>query len=310
MTNLKKAKSNAMLILTAFIWGAAFVAQSIGMDYIGPFTFNTARFFIGGLVLIPCIFLLRKVAPSPINLTKTAAKNQLQKTGIKGGICCGTVLCLASTLQQIGISYTTVGKAGFITALYIIIVPLLGLFFKKKVPSIVWCSVLIASIGMYLLCITEGVSIHLGDFLVFLGAFAFSGHILIIDYFSPKADGVFMSCIQFFTAAIISCFFTFLLEKPAISSILSAWAPILYAGILSCGVAYTLQVIAQKNTDPVIASLLMSLESVFSLLAGWIILRQKLSCKELFGCLLVFTAIILAQSPDIIKIKRKNKPPE
>lgn len=303
MTNFKKIRSNALLVLTALIWGSAFVAQSIGMDYVGPFTFNAARFFIGGTVLIPCIFILNKKSNPFIAPTKQKSETWHKNAGITGGICCGIILFLASTLQQIGIAYTTVGKAGFITALYIIIVPLLGLFFKKKIPVIVWCSVLIAAVGMYFLCIKESFTINQGDFFVFLGAFAFSAHILVIDFFSPKSDGVFLSCIQFFTAGIISCFFMFLLEAPSVLSLLSAWAPILYAGILSCGVAYTLQVIAQKNTEPAIASLLMSLESVFSLIAGWLILNQKLSQKEFLGCLLVFFAIILAQVPDF---KKKN----
>lgn len=293
----KRLRSSLMLALTSLIWGAAFVAQSVGMDYVGPFTFNAARFIVGGLVLFPCIFFLRRVNGDENRQMDEEMKKARTKTGVAGGICCGIFLCFASMLQQIGVSYTSVGKAGFITSLYIIIVPILGIFIKKKVPFNIWVSVAIAVVGMYLLCMTEGLSIGKGDFFVFLCAIGFSFHILVIDYFSPKADGVLISCIQFFTAGIISGIFTLIFEKPEWSDILRAWAPVLYAGVMSCGVGYTLQVVAQKDIEPAIASLIMSLESVFSLIAGWIILGEVLSPKEQFGCVLVFAAIILAQIP-------------
>ncbi|MGN0159439.1 MAG: DMT family transporter [Brotaphodocola sp.] len=306
-TRKKSLRSSLLLTLTALIWGVAFVAQSEGMNYVGGFTFIAARYLIGGAVLIPCIFLLRKLNADQWQCLNTEERKKKNHTGIIGGICCGAALLVASSLQQFGIYYTTVGKAGFITALYIVIVPLFGLFLKKKVGLNIWVSVGVAAIGMYLLCITEGFSIGKGDFLVLLCAVAFSFHILIIDYFSPKADGVLISCVQFFTAGVIGTVLMFLYEQPTISAILSAWAPILYAGVLSSGVAYTLQVVAQKDIDPTIASLIMSLESVFSLLAGWILLGQKLSAKELFGCVLVFAAIILAQIPAERKPKRNAR---
>lgn len=283
----RKIYSNTMLGLAAFIWGVAFVAQSVGMEYVGPFTFNAARFLLGGTVLIPYVVLLGK---------GHSLKDQ-GRTGILGGICCGTALFAGSSLQQLGIMHTTVGKAGFITALYIVIVPVLGIFMKKKARWTVWLSVLIATVGMYLLCMTEGLRIGKGDIYLFLGAIAFSFHILIIDYFSPKADGVFISCVQFFTAGFLALAVTIFTEQPSMSSIFKAWLPIGYAGIMSCGLAYTLQVVGQKNTDPTVAALILSLESAFSLLAGWVILGQKLSVKELFGCVLVFCAILLAQLP-------------
>ncbi len=285
----KTMGSNLLLALTAFIWGVAFVAQSVGMEYVGPFTFNACRFLIGGIVLIPCILLFGK------KNKRKETKNQ--KTAVVGGICCGSILFAASSFQQFGVASTTVGKAGFITALYIVIVPLLGIFLRKRIPWSVWVSVVLATIGMYLLCMTEGLKVGKGDIYVFVCAICFSFHILVIDYFSPKTDGVLMSCIQFFTAGIISAIMMLIFENPELSAIFAAWAPILYAGIMSCGVAYTLQVVAQKNTDPVLASLILSLESAFSLLAGWVILGQKLSPKELGGCGLVFCAIILAQIP-------------
>ena len=285
-------KNNILLVLTALIWGCAFVAQSVGMDYVGPFTFNMARFLIGAIVLLPVIWFMDRQR-------KTGAeKGAGQKTLIIGGICCGIALAVASTLQQWGILFTTVGKAGFITAMYIVIVPLLGIFIGKKVrPLIIGC-VAIAVVGFYFLCMTESLRLGLGDFLVLLCAIAFSIHILVIDYFSPKVDGVKMSAIQFLTAAIISAVPTLLWEQPVFTEILQAWQPVLYAGVMSCGVAYTLQIIAQKNADPTVASLLLSLESVFSVLAGWVLLGQGLSLKEMFGCVLIFCAIILAQLPE------------
>lgn len=285
-------KNNILLVLTALIWGCAFVAQSVGMDYVGPFTFNMARFLIGAIVLLPVIWFMDRQR-------KTGAeKGAGQKTLIIGGICCGIALTVASTLQQWGILFTTVGKAGFITAMYIVIVPLLGIFIGKKVrPLIIGC-VAIAVVGFYFLCMTESLRLGLGDFLVLLCAIAFSIHILVIDHFSPKVDGVKMSAIQFLTAAIISAVPTLLWEQPVFTEILQAWQPVLYAGVMSCGVAYTLQIIAQKNADPTVASLLLSLESVFSVLAGWVLLGQGLSLKELFGCVLIFCAIILAQLPE------------
>ena len=302
--NKKKARSNAMLVLTALIWGAAFVAQSVGMEYVGPLTFNAARFLVGGIVLIPVIFLLGGNRQNHEEQTMEEAK-QRTKTGIIGGICCGMALFAGGTLQQYGVSMTTVGKAGFITALYIVIVPVLGLFVKKKVAVSVWFSIALATLGMYLLCMTGDLTISMGDALVFFCAIAFSIHILVIDHFSPKADGVLISCVQFFTAGVLSLVGAFLFETPEFSSLLAAWAPILYAGVLSCGVAYTMQVVAQKDTDPVIASLILSLESVFSLLAGWVILGQVLSSRELLGCVLVFCAIILAQIPASVFQKKR-----
>ena len=289
---MDRMKNNILLVLTALIWGCAFVAQSVGMDYVGPFTFNMARFLIGAIVLLPVIWFMDRQR-------KTGAeKGAGQKTLIIGGICCGIALAVASTLQQWGILFTTVGKAGFITAMYIVIVPLLGIFIGKKVrPLIIGC-VAIAVVGFYFLCMTESLRLGLGDFLVLLCAIAFSIHILVIDHFSPKVDGVKMSAIQFLTAAIISAVPTLLWEQPVFTEILQAWQPVLYAGVMSCGVAYTLQIIAQKNADPTVASLLLSLESVFSVLAGWVLLGQELSLKELFGCVLIFCAIILAQLPE------------
>lgn len=284
-----------MLMLTALIWGTAFVAQSVGMDFVGPLTFNFARFLVGGLVLVPCMAILKKCGIADGSALSAGAKAERRRYGIRGGVRCGILLFLASTAQQYGILYTSVGKAGFITALYIIIVPLLGVFMKRRVPRLIWISALIALCGMYLLCMKGGGGFSRGDFLVFLCAVLFSFHIMNVDYFSPRTDGVFMSCVQFFTAGAVSGVLAFLLEHPVFDDILGGAAPILYAGVLSCGVAYTLQILGQKRVRPAVASLIMSLESVFSALAGWVVLNQKLSPKELLGCALVFAAILLAQ---------------
>ncbi|MGF0031735.1 DMT family transporter [Bariatricus sp. SGI.154] len=289
-----KTKNALMLILTAFIWGTAFVAQSVGMDYLEPFTFNGVRSLIGGVALLPCIWFLQRV-----NEKDETEKNKgSRKDLILGGIACGILLFVASSLQQLGIQYTTAGKAGFITAFYIVFVPVLGIFLGKKTGWKVWTAVVMAVAGLYFLCMTEKFTIGKGDVLIFLCALAFSVHILVIDYFSPKVEGVKMSCIQFFVCGIASLPFMFTLETPRLGALFAGWMPLLYAGVLSCGVAYTLQIVGQKNVNPAIASLLLSLESCFSVLAGWVVLGEKLSVRESIGCVLMFAAIILAQLPD------------
>lgn len=293
-----------MLMLAAFIWGTAFVAQSVGMDCLGPFTFNGVRNFIGAAALLPCIWFLDKLntkerAGDGVEKSEPQRKNpEGKKDLITGGTACGVVLFTASSLQQVGLQYTTVGKAGFITACYIIIVPVCGIFLHKKIGRKVWIAAALSLAGLYLLCITEKFMVGRGDLLVFLCAMVFSAHIMVIDYFSPKVDGVRMSCIQFFVCGMLSLIPMFLLENPQMAAVIKSWAPILYAGVLSSGVAYTLQIVGQKNVNPAIASLILSLESCFSVLAGWVILKQQLSVKEAFGCVLMFTAIILAQLPE------------
>ncbi|EOS71370.1 hypothetical protein C818_00828 [Lachnospiraceae bacterium MD308] len=295
-----KPKNVVMLMTAAFIWGTAFVAQSVGMDYLGPFTFNGVRNFVGAAALLPCIWLLDRLNRRDVkDKAVKEAKNPGEKRDlILGGVSCGTVLFVAGSFQQVGLQYTTVGKAGFITACYIVIVPVCGIFLHKKIGGKVWIAVGLSLIGLYLLCITEKLTIGKGDILVFLCALVFTMHILVIDYFSPKVDGVKMSCIQFFVCGLLSLAPMFALETPQIAAIIKSWGPILYAGVLSSGVAYTLQIVGQKNVNPAIASLILSLESCFSVLAGWIILGQRLSGREAMGCVLMFAAIILAQLPD------------
>lgn len=292
MLNKETFRSGLLLLLTALIWGVAFVAQRVGMERVEVFSFCMARFFLGALVLLPVVVVRRR------NNAKRGRKAASSRVTWKAGVCCGMALAAASILQQKGLQYTSVGKAGFLTTLYIILVPMMGIFLKRRVRARVWLCAVIAAVGMYLLCMTESFRIGRGDFLVFLCAIVFSVHILVIDHFSPLADGVEISCIQFFIAGVISFVLMMIFEHPQVSDFAAAWVPIAYAGVLSSGVGYTLQIVGQKNMDPTAASLILSMESTFSVLAGWIILNQKLTFKELAGCVLMFIAVILVQLPE------------
>ena len=289
-STLKNWKSPLLLLLTATIWGVAFVAQSVGMDYVEPFTFNGLRNLLGALVLLPVIYGMSGKKAAAVEKKDT-------KTLWLGGVLCGLCLCVASSLQQIGIQYTTAGKAGFLTAMYIIMVPVFGLFLKKKCSPFVGISIVLATVGLYLLSIKEGFNIGKGDIYVISCAVVFSIHILVIDYFAPKCNGVKLSCIQFLVCGVLCSVIALVVEEPTISGILAAWLPIAYAGVMSCGVAYTLQIIGQKGMNPTVASLILSLESVISVLAGWLLLHQTLSAREIIGCAIMFAAIILAQLP-------------
>lgn len=287
-------RQSLLLFLAAVIWGVAFVAQKEGMDYVGPFTYNGVRNILGGLVLLPCIMLLDRIRGRKPAEDERHGGGQL----FLGGLCCGIILFGASSFQQFGIQYTSVGKAGFITAMYILLVPLMGIFIHRKVGVKVWIGVVFAVCGLYLLCVKEGLRLELGDSLVLACAVIFTLHILVIDHFSPKVDGVRMACIQFWVCGILSMICSFVFEAPDINSILAAWMPICYGGIMSSGVAYTLQIVGQRDMNPTVASLIMSLESVVSAVAGFIILHQTMSGRELIGCCLMVVAIVLAQLPD------------
>ncbi|MCH5266411.1 MAG: DMT family transporter [Lachnospiraceae bacterium] len=300
----KKGRNSLLLVLTAFIWGIAFVAQSTGGDAVGPYTFNCIRSIIGGIVLVPVIKLL-----DGLHLTKKKpVSSEDWKLLLTGGIACGIALSVASNLQQMGIYMgSSAGNAGFLTACYMLIVPVLGLFLKKKCGWNVWLGIVIAVGGLYLLCIHGAFSIRFSDILLLLCALSFAVHILVIDHFAIQVDGVRMSCIQFIVSGVLSAIPMFFVDmKHSVSGIAawapaltepSAWIPILYAGVLSCGVAYTLQIIGQQGVNPTVASLIMSLESVFSVLAGWVLLGEKLSGREILGCVLIFGAVVLAQVP-------------
>ena len=286
-----------MLFMAALIWGFAFAFQSQGMEHMGPMTFNGTRFLIGAVVLIPVIFLFKKPGEK-----RKIAKEDIKVT-ITGGVVCGLCLFVASSLQQFGIQYTSVGKAGFLTTLYIILVPIIGIFFKRKASVMVWIGAILSVIGMYLLCVSETMSINKGDIFAFCCAIVFAFHILSVDYFAPKTNGIVLSCIQFLTSGICAMLCAFIFEQPAVTEIVNGIVPLLYVGVMSSGVAYTLQILGQKNADPTIASLIMSLESAVSVLGGWLILHQKLTGKELLGCLLMFMAVIGVQVFDAKKEK-------
>ena len=298
-----KAKQNlgiVILLLAALIWGCAFVAQRAGMEYVGPFTFLSMRSILGVIALLPVIFVLDTIKKKNNTYKKNTAKDT--KNLILGGICCGIALTVASALQQIGMQYSDAGKGGFITALYILLVPVLGLFLKKKVRPIIWLCVIMAAFGLYLLCVTDGFKFEKGDIYLLLCALVFAVHIMTVDYFSPKTDGVKLSCIQFFTVFILSGIVMFIAETPTPENIINAWLPIAYAGVMSSAVAYTLQIIGQKYTEPTIASLMMSFESAFAVLAGIVILGEQLSPRSWLGCGVMFLAIILSLIPSKEKI--------
>ena len=289
---------NLLLILTAMIWGMAFAFQRKGMESIEPLTFTAVRMGLAAVVIGAAALISRAIekkhAPSP-----DPEEEQIRrKNTILGGICCGVFLAAASISQQIGMVSTSAGKSGFITAMYIILVPVINfVLFKKRNSRLVWLAVFISLIGMYLLCMKEGFRLEQGDLLLFLCAVMFSGQILCCDHFVQRGDPIQISAIQILTCSLISAIAAFLTEKPAWEQIRAALIPILYCGIMSGGVGYTLQMVAQKYTDPTIASLLMSLESVFAVLGGAILLNEHLTSRELLGCAVMFAAIILVQLP-------------
>lgn len=299
-------KGVLLLLIGSFIWGTTFVAQSMGTNHLNAFSFNCIRNVIGVFALIPV--LLWQICTETKNMNCVQNKNYIvfvqniksifTKDLFLGGLSCGTALCLASYFQQVGIETSTVGKSAFITTLYIVLVPLLGLFFKKKLPLQIWCGIILAMIGLYLLCMKDEVFVlTTGDVYLLLCAFFFTLQITAVDYFAPKVNCIALSMMQFLVTAIESGIGILFTELPTLENIYGAMIPLLYAGVLSSGIAYTFQIIGQKHLAPAIASLLMSLESVFATLAGWIILKEYLSTKELIGCGLVFAAVILTQIP-------------
>ncbi len=298
---MSKYRNCFLLFLAAFVWGVAFVSQSKGMEYMKPFTFTASRNILAVIALMPVIFYRRK---------KEDKKSANWRITIIAGILCGIALTAGSLFQQYGIVTTSVGKAGFITTLYIIFTPVLGIFIGRKAPFIVWISAVIAAIGMYLLCMNESLTISRGDIMVFLCAIAFAVHILIIDYFSSKTDGVVISAIQFFVCFVICGVLSLVFDKPSIEQIKMGIVPILYAGFISSGVGYTLQIVGQKDVNPTTAAIILSLESVIAAIAGvvaykvgFLLTDQSLSLRQILGCVVVFAAVILVQLP----IGKNNK---
>lgn len=283
-------------MFASLIWGSAFVAQSVGSNHVGPFTFQALRTLIGGIVLIPTFLIADRIRMKQGSYRPMTKKEK--QSALIGGALCGVLLCVATNLQQMGIEGTTVGKAGFITALYIIIVPLLGFFFRKRIKPHLFFCVILALAGLYLLCINEGFTLSKYDALILACALVFSFHILAIDKYAPLTDCIRMSCVQMFVSGLISLVLMFIFEKPDLSQILDAWFPIFYTGAFSSGIAYTLQIVGQKNTSPTYASMIMSLESVFSLLTGMVVLTQIPTLREGAGCAVMFAAIIIAQLLD------------
>lgn len=290
-----------LLLICAFIWGSAFVAQTTGAEYVGPFTFICLRSILGGVVLLPVI--LASDAFKKKKGTFQVAEKKNRKILLTGGICCGGALCLASVFQQAGIDKgTDPGKAGFITALYILLVPLSSIFMKKRVRPIIWPCIAASVVALYLLCVTENNSVELSDLLVLICAALYTVHILVIDKVSPHVDGVKLSCIQFFVASILSFFPAIIFEGFEFEMVVAAMPSIAYAGIMSSGVAYTLQILGQQKTEPTLASMIMSLESVFAVLTSMVVLHLAPSTRESIGCVIMFVAIIVAQLPE----KNKN----
>ena len=305
-------RNSFLLLLTAIIWGTSFVAQSAGMEYIGPFTFSVTRYILGGTILIPVILVMNSLSKKSrlkTGISETDIKkedNEVFKRSVKYGIVCGIILCAASNFQQMAMLHASAGKAGFITAFYIILVPIVGIFLKKKTSPIIWLCVLLALVGLYFLCIGRGGEyvFEISDVQLLICALIFSFHIIFVDHANTKkVNGVIISSTQFYTAAIISAFFLYPMDgffydmMPSVDLIIKAAPSILYSGIMSCGVAYTLQIIGQKDVNPTVASLIMSLESVVSAISGFLILGQKMSVDEIIGCVIMFIAIILAELP-------------
>jgi drug/metabolite transporter (DMT)-like permease len=303
----KQFTHSILLLITALVWGISFVSQNFGGDVLGSFTFNSLRSFLGGLVLIPVIVILDKSGKSPKAPKTPADKNQL----FIAGTLCGTILCIASNFQQVSFHFgATSGKAGFLTACYILIVPILGIFLKKRCTVNVWIGVAIALVGLYLLCLKGNEGFKIYDILLLICAFIFSLHIITIDKYSPLVDGVRMACIQFFVCGILTAIPMIFTEMGVTLHGFDAemfrvwlshftsfkpWIPLFYSGFISCGVGYTLQIVGQEGVNPTVASLLMSFESVFSVLAGWIILGEHMSSRGILGCILIFAAIIISQ---------------
>lgn len=303
---MKNFTRNVLALLAAFIWGTAFVGQSVSAERIGAFTFNFARSIIATITLIIVSIVFDRLK-KPVQ--KTAEEKRIERRSIiRGGVWCGVLIAIASNLQQIGLVETSAGKAGFITTLYVVLVPVFAIFIGKRAPMRVWIAVAIATVGMYFLCVSEEFTIAASDFLIFLCAIVFTGHILVVDHYVETADAIKMSCVQFITAGILSGIGMLLFEEFDWQGIMSCIGPLLYVGVLSSGVAYTLQIFAQRGADPTVITILLSLESVFSVIAGAVVLKDKMLPREYIGCLLVFVAVMLAQVsvPALKKMIRKK----
>lgn len=302
-------KGVIILLLTALIWGISFVSQSVGMESVDAFTFMGIRTVMGATVLVPFILVRDKISAKSMTHEQLEERKKQNKKTIKYGMILGIFLCAATNVQQFAFYYSTAGKIAFITAMYMFFVPIVGLFFRKRIPAITWGCIVLGFLGLYFLSFSKGAGfgdLNKGDILAFICALFFCCQILLIEKFAQECDGVKLSCVQFYTAGIITVVLMFIFEKPQWSSIKSAAVPLLYSGIMSCGVAYTLQVVGQKYCEATIASLIMCMESVFAVLASAILIHETLSGREIAGCVIMFTAILISQLSDIIK-SRINK---
>lgn len=298
ITEHKIFKSELLLLLSAVIWGFAFVAQRAGMEFTGPFTFNALRFALGSLSLLPFILINRSKNSKDISGTDPSAS----KNYFKGGIILGSILFVASSFQQVGIVYTTAGNAGFITGFYVILVPIFGIFIGKKTHFNVWIGSALALAGMYLLSVKQNLTVGYGDILVFFAAVFYALHVLTIGHYATKSDNLKISALQFAVCSIYSIIAAFLFETPELSGIIEAAIPILYGGVFSVGIAYTLQLIGQRKAHPAPAAIILSLEAVFAVFGGWLILNEVVTINTLAGCLLMLTGMILAQLNFVKKI--------
>lgn len=290
-------KGVLMLLLTAFIWGSAFVAQSVGMEQVSAFTFNGIRTLMGAVVLLPFILIRDRRAARSFTSADFAARKLANRKVLRSGLILGVVFCAAGNFQQFAFNYSPSGKIAFVTALYMFFVPLLGLFIGKRVPIITWICVLFGFVGLYFLCVNPAdlTAINKGDVLTFICSILFAVHILLIEKYAPDADGIKLSCVQFAVSGVLSCICMFIFENPQIQAIKSAIIPLLYSGIMSCGIAYTFQIMGQKYTESTVASLIMCMESVFGVLSAAVVLHEMLSGREILGCCIMFAAILVSQ---------------
>ena len=287
----KKAAANLLMLVGTMIWGGAFVAQSIGAAYVGPYTFGAVRFSLGSLVILPVMLLTRKLRPRPAEHRDAPLRDY-----VIAGLTCGGSLFFGALFQQMGIEQTTVGKAGFVTALYVVLVPLFcWILYRRRIHINTFAALVLAVIGTFLLCVTEQMTVSKGDILVFIGTIFWAVQILCIEKFAQHLDGLKFALWEFLTCAVINAVLMFAVEKPTLGQFAAAWPVLLYAGVLSVGVGFTAQIVCLKYTDPTVASLIMSLESVFSVIFGFLILHETLTLRQGFGCLLVFSAVVLAQ---------------
>jgi drug/metabolite transporter (DMT)-like permease len=289
--NIRTLKSDALLLVTATLWGLAFVAQRVGMDHVGPFTFNGVRFALGSLSLLPLLLISRK----QVSVGRNIAPRASAKTLIFGGTLAGVALFTGASLQQVGLVYTTAGKAGFITGLYVVIVPILGLFWGQRPGYGTWTGAFLAAVGLYFLSVTEEFTISFGDLLELAGAFFWAGHVLIIGWLSPKIASIKLAFLQFAICSILSLITAVFAEAITLQGLVRATIPILYGGLVSVGVAYTLQVVAQRDAHPAHAAILLSMEAVFAAIGGWLILGETLSTRGLLGCTLMLSGMLLSQ---------------